>query len=115
MQNKTFILSMIFVFALVAMPYNAAIANNQPLHPQTHQNLTAMSKKLSDISAQLSTGKMTPQAQKDAAKITQGISHSLQGIAGVGNGIPYKHQAENKKMKQYWNRNPFPAESSMHG
>ena len=108
MQNRTFILSMIFVFALVVIAHNDAIANNQSLPSQKYQNLNDMSAMLGDISARLSTGKMTPQAQKDAAKITQGISQSLQNIAGAGNEIPYSHQAENKKMKKYWNRNPFP-------
>lgn len=108
MQNRTFILSMIFVFALVVIAHNDAIARDQSLHPQTYKNLNDMSAILGDISARLSTGKMTPQAQKDAAKIAQGISQSLHDLAGVGNGIPYTHKAENKKIKKYWNRNPFP-------
>jgi hypothetical protein len=53
---------------------------------------------------------MTPEAQKTAAKITQGLSHMLQDLAGLGNGIHYKHQAEIKKMKKSWN--PFAEESA---
>jgi hypothetical protein len=101
---------MIFVFALVAIASSAAIAKDQSTHPLMYQNLNDMSALLGDISAQLRTGKMTPEAQKTAAKITQGISHMLQDLAGLGNGIHYKHQAEIKKMKKSWN--PFAEESA---
>lgn len=112
MQNMPLLLLMIFVFALVAIANNAAIAKDQSLHPQMYQNLNDMSAKLGDISAQLSTGKMTPEAQKTAAKITQEISHILQDHAGLGNGIYDTHQAEIKKMKKSWN--PFAEESATH-
>jgi hypothetical protein len=93
---------MVFVFALVAVVNNAAIAQDQSLHPQMHQNLNDMSKMLEDISAQLSTGKMTPEAQKTAGKITQQMGHILQDLAGLGDGIHYKHQTDIKKMKKDW-------------
>ena len=115
MKNKSLLLIVIFVFALFAIANKDAIAKDQSLHTQKYQNLCDMSAKLGDISAQLSTGKMTPQAQKNAAKITQEISRRLQDKDFLGNGSYHAHQVENQKMKMYWNRNPFPVESPMHG
>ena len=112
MQNRPLILLMIFVFALVAIASSAAIAKDQSLHPLMYQNLNDMSALLGNISAQLSTGKMTPEAQKAAAKITQGISQNLRDLAGPGNGSNYAHQAEIKNMKKSWNT--FTEESAMH-
>jgi hypothetical protein len=61
-----------------------------------HQNLYDMSEILKDISIQLSTGKMTPEAQKTAGEITQRMSRILQDLAGLGHGIHYKHQTNIK-------------------
>ena len=110
MKKRTLLLSMVFVFALVAIVNSTAIAQDQSLHPQMHQNLNDMSKMLEDISAQMSTGKMTPEAQKKAGKITQQMSQILQDLAGLGHGVHYNHQADIKKMKKSWN--PF-AESAL--
>ena len=110
MQNRTLILSMIFVFALVAIMNSTAIAKGQSIPSQKYQNLNDMSATLGDISAQLSTGKMTPEAQKSAAEIIQGISHSLQDRADLGNGIHHTRQAQTTTIKQYWERHPFPEE-----
>ena len=114
MQNRTLILSMIFIFALVATINSTAIAKGHSFPPQKHQNLNEISAVLGDISCQLSTGMMTPQAQKTAAKTIQGISHSLHDRAGLGNEIHHTHQANIQKMKKYWSRNPFPEESATH-
>ena len=84
------------------------MAKGQSIPSQKYQNLNDMSAMLSDISTQLSTGKMTPEAQKSAAEIIQGISGSLQDRADLGNGIQQTHQAQTAKMKQHWDRNPFP-------
>jgi uncharacterized cupredoxin-like copper-binding protein len=100
MKKRTLLLSMVFVFALVAIVNSAAIAQDQ-----SHQNLKDMSELLKDISAQLSTGKMTPDAQKTAGKITQRVGHILQELAGLGHGVHYNHQADIKKMKKSWD--PF--------
>jgi uncharacterized cupredoxin-like copper-binding protein len=105
MKKRTLLLSMVFVFALVAIVNSAAIAQDQMITQQMHQNLNDMSEMLEDISAQLSTGKMTPDAQKTAGKITQRMSHILQDLAGLGHGIHSKHQTDIKKMKKDWN--PF--------
>jgi uncharacterized protein YukE len=102
MKKRTLLLSMVFVFALVAIVNSAAIAQDQSLHPQMHQNLNDMSEMLEDISAQLSTGKMTPDAQKTAGKITQRVSQLLQELAGGGSEIHSKHQTDIKKMKKDW-------------
>ena len=110
MKKRTLLLSMIFVFALVAIVNSAAIAQDQSLHPQMQQNLSDMSKMMEDISAQLSTGKMTPDAQKTAGKITQRMSHILQDLAGLGHGIHSKHQTDIKKMKKSWD--PFAEEAT---
>ena len=109
MKKRTLLLSMVFVFALVALVNSAAIAQDQSLHPQMHQNLYDMSEILKDISIQLSTGKMTPEAQKTAGEITQRMCRNLQDLAGIGHGIHYKHQTDIKKMKKDWD--PFAAQA----
>ena len=110
MQKRTFLLSLVFVFALVAIVNSAAIAQDQSVQSQMHQNLKDMSKLLKDISAQLSTGKMTPEAQKAAGKITQQVSQLLQDLAGMGSEIHSKHQTDIKKMEKSWD--PFAAEAA---
>ena len=110
MKKRTLLLSMVFVFALIAIVNSAAIAQDQMITQQMHQNLNDMSKMLEDISAQLSTGKMTPDAQKKAGKITQQMSHILQDLGGLGHGVHYNHQADIKKMKKDWN--PFAEEAA---
>jgi uncharacterized coiled-coil DUF342 family protein len=102
MKKRTLLLSMVFVFAFVAVVNSAAIAQDQSLHPQMQQNLNDMSKMLKDISAQLSTGKMTPEAQKTAGNITQQASQILQELAGLGSETHPKHQTDIKKMKKSW-------------
>jgi predicted PurR-regulated permease PerM len=103
MKKRTLLLSLVFVFALVAIVNSAAIAQDQMITQQMHKNLNDMSEMLGDISAQLSTGKMTPEAQKTAGKITQKMSHILQELAGLGHGIHHQHQTDIKKMKKDWN------------
>ena len=105
MKKRTLLLSMVFVFALVATVNSAAIAQDQSTNQQMHKNLNDMSKMMEDISAQLSTGKMTPSAQKTAGKTIQRVSHILQELAGGGSEIHSKHQTDIKKMKKDWD--PF--------
>ena len=105
MKKRTLLLSMVFVFALVALVNSAAIAQDQ-----AHQNLKDMSELLKDISVQLNSGKMTPEAQKTAGIITQQASQLLQELAGMGSETHSKHQTDIKKMKKSWD--PFAAEAA---
>jgi len=105
---------MIFVFAFVAIINSTVIAKGQSIPSQKYQNLSDMSAILGDVSAQLSTGKMTPEAQKSAAEIIQGISHSLQDRADLGNGIHHTHQPETTKIKKSWELHPFAEEAASH-
>ena len=109
MKKITLLLSLVFVFALVAFGNSAAIAQDQMITQQMHRNLNDMSEMLEDISAQLSTGKMTPEAQKTAGKITQKMSHILEELAGLGGGVHYNHQTDIKNMKKSWD--PFADEA----
>jgi len=68
-----------------------------------------MSALLQDISAQLSTGKMTPEAQKAAGKVTQQVSRLLQDLAGIGREMHLKHQSDIENMKNSWD--PFAEEA----
>ena len=102
MKKRTLLLSLVFVFALVAIVNSPAIAQDQSAQCQMNQNLKDTSELLKNISAQLSTGKMTPDAQKAAGKITQKMSHILQELAGLGGGVHYNHQTDIKKMKKSW-------------
>ena len=105
MKKRTLLLSMVFVFALVALVNSAAIAQDQ-----AHQNLKDMSELLKDISVQLNSGKMTPEAQKTAGIITQQASQLLQELAGIGSETHSKHQTDIKKMKKSWD--PFATEAA---
>ena len=105
MKKRTLLLSMVFVFALVAIVNSAAIAQDQ-----AHQNLKDMSELLKDISVQLNSGKMTPEAQKAAGIITQQASQLLQELAGLGSETHSKHQTDIKKMKKSWD--PFAEEAA---
>ena len=105
MKKRTLLLSMVFVFALVALVNSAAIAQDQ-----AHQNLKDMSELLKDISVQLNSGKMTPEAQKTAGIITQQASQLLQELAGIGSETHSKHQTDIKKMKKSWD--PFASEAA---
>lgn len=109
MKKRTLILSLVFLFVLVAILNNAATAQDQMITQQMHRNLNDMSEMLEDISAQLSTGKMTPEAQKTAGKITQKMSHVLQELSGLGGGVHYNHQTDIKNMKKSWD--PFAAQA----
>ena len=109
MKKRTLLLSMVFVFALITIVNSAAIAQDQMITQQMHQNLNDMSEMLEDISAQLSTGKVTSEAQKTAGKITQKMSHILEELAGLGGGVHYNHQTDIKKMKKSWD--PFADEA----
>ncbi len=110
MKKRTLILSLVFLFVLVAILNNAATAQDQMITQQMHRNLNDMSEMLEDISAQLSTGKMTPEAQKTAGKITQKMSHILQEHSGLGGGVRYNHQTDIKNMKKSWD--PFAAQAA---
>jgi hypothetical protein len=103
MKKRTLLLSMVFVFALVAIVNSTAIAQDQSIHPQMYQNLNDMSEILKDISFQLSTGKMIPEAQKAAGKIMQRMSQNLQELARLGDGMHYIHQKHIREMKKSWN------------
>jgi DNA-binding transcriptional regulator WhiA len=100
MEKIKSLLSGLFVLALVAIVNSAAIAQDQSAPSQMHQNLKGMSELLKDISAQLSNGKMTPEAQKAAGKITQQVSQFLQDLAGIGSEIHSKPQTDIKKNEK---------------
>jgi hypothetical protein len=110
MKKRTLLLSMVFVFALVAVVNNAAVAQDQSLHPQMQQNLHEMSAVMADISNQLSTGKMSPDAQKTAALIMKHASQILQELSGLGGGVHHGHKKKIEKMKKDWD--PFAEEAA---
>ena len=105
MRKGTLLITLVLVIAVIAVLNNNAVAQDQSMHPQMQQNLSDMSKMMEDISAQLSTGKMTPEAQKTAGIITQQASQLLQELAGIGSETHSKHQTDIKKMKKSWD--PF--------
>jgi len=111
MKKRTLLLSLVFVFALVAIVNSPAIAQDQSAQCQMNQNLKDTSELLKNISAQLSTGKMTPDAQKAAGKITQQVSQLLQDLAEIGRETHAKQQTAIRKMKKTWD--PF-AEDVQH-
>jgi septal ring factor EnvC (AmiA/AmiB activator) len=67
MRKGTSILTLVLVIAVIPVLNSNAVAQDQSMHPQMQQNLHEMSAVMADISNQLSTGKMSPEAQKTAA------------------------------------------------
>ena len=102
MEKGRNLLPGLIVLVFLVIVNSAAFAQDQSAQSQMHQNLKDMSELLKDISAQLSTGKMSPDAQKTAGEIIQQVSQLLQDLAGIGSEIHARHQKDIKEMKKSW-------------
>ena len=109
MRKGTLLITLVLVIAVVAVLHSNAVAQDQSMHPQMQQNLHEMATLMADVSKQLSTGKMSPDAQKTAASITKQVSQMLQELSGLGGGVHHGHKKKIEKMKKAWN--PFAAEA----
>lgn len=103
MRKKTFLIKWLLVIAVNSILNINAVAQNQPLDPQMQKNLHDMSALMTDISRQLSTGKMSPDAQRTAASVTKQVSQILQELSGLGSGIHHDHKRKIEKAKKAWN------------
>ncbi len=109
MRKGTLLITLVLVIAVIAVLNSSAVAQDQSTHPMMQQNLHEMSTVMTDISKQLSTGKMAPDAQKTAAACMIQASQMLQELSGTGD---VDHQGQKKKiekMKKAWN--PFASEA----
>ena len=102
MRKKTLLIKWLLVIAINSILNINAVAQNQPLDPQMQQNLHDMSALMTDISRQLSTGKMSPDAQRTAALVTKQVSQMLQELSGLGGGVHHGHKKKIEKMKKAW-------------
>jgi ABC-type transporter MlaC component len=102
MNKGRTLLSRVTVLLFLIIVNSAAIAQEQSAESQMDQNLRDVSELLKDISAQLSTGKMSPEAQKTAGKITQQVSQLLRDLAGIGSETRAKHRSTIKKLNKTW-------------
>ena len=109
MRKGTLLITLVLVIAVIPVLISSAVAQDQSMHPQMQQNLHEMSTVMTDISKQLSTGKMSPDAQKTAAAITKQVSQMLQELSGLGGGVHHGHKKKIEKMKKAWD--PFASEA----
>ena len=109
MRKGTLLITLVLVIAVIAVLNSNAVAQDQSMHPQMQQNLHEMSTLMTDISKQLSTGKMSPDAQKTAAVCAEQVSQILQELSGTGDVDHQGHKIKVEKMKKAWN--PFAAEA----
>ena len=109
MRKGTLLITLVLVIAVIAVLHSNAVAQDQSMHPQMQQNLHEMATLMADVSKQLSTGKMSPDAQKTAASITKQVSQMLQELSGLGGGIHHGHKKKIEKMQKAWD--PFAAEA----
>ncbi len=102
MRKATLLITLVLVIAVIAVLHSNAVAQDKSMHPQMQQNLHELSTLMADVSNQLSTGKMSPDAQKTAAAITKQASQMLQELSGIGGGVHYGHKKKIEKMKKAW-------------
>ena len=110
MRKGTLLITMVLVIAVIPVLISSAVAQDQSMHPMMQQNLHEMSTVMTDISKQLSTGKMAPDAQKTAAACMIQASQMLQELSGTGDVVDHQDQKKKvEKMKKAWN--PFASEA----
>ena len=92
------------VLAMTAIPVliSNGFAQDQSINPQMLQNLQEMSTLMKSVSMQLSTGKMSMDAQKTAALITKQVSQILHELSGPGEADHLGHKNRVAKMKKDW-------------
>jgi len=90
------------MIAVIPFLNGNAVAQDQAINPQMQQNLKEMAAVMADISNQLSTGKMSPDAQKTAALITKQVSQILQDLSGTADADHQGHKKKVEKMKTDW-------------
>ena len=100
---------MVLVIAVIPVLHSNAVGQDQSMHPMMQQNLHEMSTVMTDISKQLSTGKMAPDAQKTAAACMIQASQMLQELSGTGDVDHQDQKKKVEKMKKAWN--PFASEA----
>ena len=109
MRKGTLLITLVLVIAVIAVLNSSAVAQDQSMHPMMQQNLNEMSTVMTDISKQLSTGKMAPDAQKTAAACMIQASQMLQELSVTGDVDHQDHKKKVEKMKKAWN--PFASEA----
>jgi hypothetical protein len=110
MRKWSLLIKMVVVIAVIPVLHSNAVAQDQSMHPELQQNLQKMSKMMADISKALGTGKMSPDAQKEAAFITDQVSQILQELSGTGDVDHQSHKNKIEKMNKSWD--PFASESA---
>ena len=102
MRKKTLLVTWVLVITVIAVLNSNAVPQDQPMNPQMQQNLKEMSAVMAGISNQLSTGKMSPDAQKTAALVTKQVRQILQELSGTGDADHHGHKNKVEKMKKDW-------------
>ncbi|MBW2428606.1 MAG: hypothetical protein JRF56_06575 [Deltaproteobacteria bacterium] len=108
MRKGALLLTMLLAITVIPVLISNAFAQDQPMNPQMRQNLQEMSTLMECVSMQLSTGKMSTDAQKTAALITKQVSQILHELSGPGDADHLGHKHRVAKMKKDWD--PWGAE-----
>ena len=105
MRKRVLLRTMLLAIAVIPVLIINGFAQDQSIDPQMRQNLQEMSTLLESVSKQLSTGKMSTDAQKTASLITKQASQLLHELSGPGEADHHGHKNRLEKMKKDWN--PF--------
>jgi hypothetical protein len=102
-RKGTLLLTLVLAMTVIPVLISNAFAQDQSLNPQMRQNLQEMSTLMESVSRQLSTGKMSMDAQKTAALVTMQVSQILHELAGPGDADHHGHKKKVEKMQKDWN------------
>ena len=109
MRKVALPMTWILVIALILISNSNAVADViTPINPQMQQNLQDMSKLMASISNELSTGKMSREAQEAAASVTKQVSQILQELSEEKRVFDDQKKVIDQ-MKESWQ--PFTADA----
>jgi len=109
MRKVILLTTWVMVVAIISVINSPAVADViQPMNPKMKQNLQGLSKLMVSLSNELSTGKMSMEAQEAAASITKQVSQILQELSEGGRKYDV-HKESLDQMKKAWQ--PFTEEA----
>jgi hypothetical protein len=102
MRKGALRLTMLVAITVIPVLISNGFAQDQSMNPQMRGNLQEMSTLMESVSMQLSTGKMSMDAQKTAALITKQVSQVLHELSGPGDADHLGHKNRVAKMRKDW-------------
>ena len=102
MRKRAILRTTLLTIAVFPVLIINGLAQDESMDLQMRQNLQEMSTLMESLSKQLSSGKMSMDAQRMAALITMQVSQILHELAGPGNADHLGHKNRVAKMKKDW-------------